>query len=342
MKRVVVDLSSSRPIWSVPRESVATIREALAEGWELVQVSAPTSSDGDGAGASQEAVHAASGAEVYVGWGIPTEVVKAAHDTLRWAHTAAGGVRASITPELQSSGVILTNSQGVHADPIADWTVTAIGYCIRGFHTAVQAQSEARWAKDEFTDGQPRLLEFKGLRIGIVGVGGIGRAIAERCSALGMIVRAVRRHPDRPRPDGVAWVGGPDQLRELVSGSDVLVISAPHTRSTDRLIDERVLRGLPRGAFVLNVARGGLLDENALLTLLDNGHLGGCVLDVFEREPLGERHPFWRRPKVFVTPHVSAVSQRFWERETALLVENIKRYSSGQTLRNVVDFEAGY
>ncbi len=342
MKRVVVDLVSPRPIWSVTPEVVAAIRRAFGRGWDVVEVNAASSSDGDGGAGSLEAAAAAKGAEVYLGYGVPPGVAQAARGTLAWAHSAAAGVRATITPEFLATGAKLTNSRAVHAEPMADWVVAAIGFCLRGFHFAVAAQREGRWTKDEFTDGRVTVKEFGGTRVGLVGLGGIGAAVARRCAALGMEVRAVRRRPRAPRPRGVKWVGGPGQLVEMAKHSDVLVIAAPDTGATRGAVNDAVLRALPRGAYVLNVARGNLLDETALLMHLESGHIAGCALDVFATEPLPPDHAFWRHPRVLVSPHVSAVSGRFWERETALLVDNIRRYRRGAKLKNLVDLEAGY
>jgi phosphoglycerate dehydrogenase-like enzyme len=121
-----------------------------------------------------------------------------------------------------------------------------------------------------------------------------------------------------------------------------LVIAAPHTGATAAAVNRRVLELLPRDAVVVNVSRGSLLDEAALLELIDAGRLRGAALDVFGMEPLPEDHPFWGHRRVLVSPHVSAVSARFWERETALIVDNIRRYLAGAPLTNVVDLEAGY
>jgi phosphoglycerate dehydrogenase-like enzyme len=209
-------------------------------------------------------------------------------------------------------------------------------------HVAAVAQRERRWAKDAFTDGSGTLKELSDLSVGIVGLGGIGRAVARRCQALGMRVRGIDRRVLGRRPAGVEWVGGPEGLLALAGGSDFLVIAAPHTAATNKLIDAAVLAALPEGAYVINVSRGALLDEEALLDALEHGHLGGCMLDVFAHEPLGSDHPFWTHPQVFVSPHVSCVSERFWERETALIVENIERYRAGRRLKNVVDLNAGY
>jgi phosphoglycerate dehydrogenase-like enzyme len=336
-----VDLASTRPVWSAPPPVVREIRRAFGRGWDVVPVEALASSDGDGGAGSEAAIAAAAGAEVYIGWGTPRGVVAAARHTLRWAHTAAAGVGSSLTPEFRATGALLTNSRVVHAEPIADWVVTAIGFCLRGFHAAVAAQAERRWAKDTFTDGTVRVREVAGTRVGLVGLGGIGQAVARRCRALGMRVSAVRRTPGRSLPRGVEWVGGPGQVRALARRSDVLVVAAPHTARTRRLVDAAVLAALPRGAYVVNVARGELIDEAALAAALD-GHLGGAVLDVFDREPLPATSPFWRHPRVLVFPHVSAVSDRFWERETGLIVENVRRYLGGRRLRNLVNLDREY
>ena len=237
---------------------------------------------------------------------------------------------------------MLTNSAGVHAEPMADWVVAAIGYFIRGLNRMVSAQRQGRWAKEDFTDGAVPMREFRELRLGVFGLGGIGTAVARRGLALGMKVSGVRRWPERGGPKGVEWVGGLADLARLAGGSDVLVIAAPHTTETVGAVDRRVLERLPHQALVINVSRGSLLDEQALLELLERGRLTGAALDVFATEPLPAGHPFWTHPRVLVAPHVSAVSGRFWERETALIVDNIRSYLAGAPLTNLVDLEAGY
>jgi len=342
MRRAVIDLVSTQPVWSVPDAAVARIVRAFGRGWEVVAVREPSPSDGDGAGGSTAGVRAAAAAEAYLGWGVAPAVVAASGGSLRWAHTAAAGAGGSITPELIASRALLTNSRGILAEPMADWAVAAIGFCLRGFHEAVAAQRARRWAKRAFTDGSIPVREFAGTRVGIMGLGGIGAAIARRCVRLGMEVRGVRRRPQRRRPAGVRWVGGPDDLHRLARTSDVFVIAAPHTPATRHAVDGAVLDALPHGAFVLNLSRGALLDEDALRARLDSGQVRGCVLDVLRQEPPSPQHPFWDHPRVLLTPHVSGVSQWFWERETALILENIRRYRAGRKLRNVVDLHAGY
>ena len=340
-RRLVVDLASPRAAWRVPPSAVRAIGAALGDGWEVVEVRAPAASDGDGGSGSDEAVGAARGAEIYLGFGVPAGVLAAGRGTLRWAHSGTAGVGATL-PHLAGSGIVLTNSAAVHAEPIADWTLAAIAYFARALDELRAAQAAGRWAKPEFADLRVPLRELRDLRLGVFGLGGIGAAIGRRGLALGMSVAGVRRRTARGGPPGIRWVGGLADLPRLAAESDCFVIAAPHTAETAGAVTRGVLELLPAGAIVVNVSRGSLLDEAALLTLLDAGRLRGAALDVFATEPLPPGHPFWTHPRVLVSPHVAAVTARFWERETGLIVENIGRYLAGAPLVNVVDLEAGY
>ena len=340
-RRLVVDLESPRAAWRAPADVVQAIRDAAGSGWLVVPVDAPAPSDSDGGSGSPASLVAVRGAEVYLGYGVPAGLLAAAGGTLRWAHSGTAGVGASL-PYLRGSGVTLTNSAGVHAEPMADWVLAAITYFARGLDRMRAAQSARQWAKDEFADLLVPVRELRDLRIGVFGLGGIGTAVARRALVLGMTVAGVRRRPERGGPVGLRWVGGLDALGRLASESDCLVIAAPHTADTAAAVGREVLKRLPEGAMVINVSRGSLLDEEALLEQLVAGRLRGAALDVFRTEPLPPGHAFWGHPRVLVSPHVSAVTTRFWERELGLIVENIGRYLAGAPLRNVVDLEAGY
>lgn len=341
IRRLVLDLRAQRPVWRVTPEVVAAVRGALAPDWEVVEIAAPINSDGDGSGGSAEAVAAARGAEIYLGFGLPPAVIDAGRASLRWAHTCTAGVGA-ILERLRRSQITLTNSAGIHAEPIADWVLAAIGHFARSFDVLVRAQAERRWAQGMFGDRTVRVRELSRLRVGIYGLGGIGNAVARRALALGMRVAGVRRRPAKGGPPGVAWVGGPEDLWRLAAESDVLVIAAPRTTGTDGAVDRAVLARLLPGAIVINVSRGALLDTDALLDVLDHGTLRGAALDVFATEPLPPEHPLWAHPRVLVSPHVSPVTDHFWEREAALILENLGRYLAGSPLVNVVDKDAGY
>jgi len=340
-RRLVVDLQSPRAAWRVPPQSVTTIRDALGPGWEVVNVAAPAASDGDGGSGSEESVRAARGAEIYLGFGVPRGVLDAGRGTLRWVHSGTAGVGSSLA-HLRGTGVVLTNSAGIHAEPMADWVLSAITYFARGLDYQLAAQRRAHWAKAEFADLAVPLMELRDVRVGLLGLGGIGRAVAARCAALGMRVAAVRRRPELGGAPGVAWIGGLADLPRLATESDCLVVAAPETGATAGAVTRAVFERLPAGAVVVNVSRGGLVDEDALLDLLQRGRLRGVALDVFRAEPLPPGHPFWTHPRVLVSPHVSAVTTRFWERETGLILDNVRRYLAGEQLRNVVDLEAGY
>jgi phosphoglycerate dehydrogenase-like enzyme len=340
-RRLVVDLASPQAAWRVPASTVQAVREALGPDWEVVEVAAPAATEGEGEPGSPQAAAAARGAEIYVGYGVSAAVVAAGRGTLRWVHSATAGVGGSLR-RLAGTGIVLTNSAGVHAAPIADWVIAAVAYFARGLDRMRAAQAAERWARDEFADGGIPVREFAELRLGIYGLGGIGSAVARRGLALGMSVAGVRRRPERGGPAGVRWVGGPGDLGRLAAESDCLVIAAPHTPETHAAVGRDVLARLPADAIVVNVARGTLLDEAALIALLDAGRLRGAALDVFAVEPLPPGHPLWRHPRVLVSPHVAAVTGRFWERETGLIVENVRRYLAGAPLLNVVNAEIGY
>lgn len=341
MPRLVLDLRDRRPIWALPDWAVEEVRAALPAGWELAVVDAHADGSGDGGGPSAEAVEAVRGAEVYVGYGLARELFRAGEGTLRWAHSGSAGVGGALYPEMVRSDIVLTNSAGIHAEPIADTVLAMVLHFARGLDFAVRAQAERRWCKECFESADAPVREADELTVGILGLGGIGRAVARRSAALGMRVLAARRR-ESPAPAGVELLHGEGALDRLLERSDVLVVTVPETAATRGMIGRRELALLPRGAVVVNVARGRVLDEEALVDALRRGRLRGAGLDVFVREPLPPDSPLWGLPNVLVTPHVSGTSHRFWRREADLIVDNLRRYVAGEPLRNVVDKAQGY
>jgi phosphoglycerate dehydrogenase-like enzyme len=344
--RLVVDLKEGRAVWSIPAWALDEIRAAVPAEWEVVVVDALADSSGDGGGPTPAALEAVRGAEVYLGYGIPRELFAAAtappHGRLRWAHSASAGVGGSLHPAMLASDVVLTNSAGVYAEPMADQVLAAILYFTRGLDVAVRQQREARWDKGPFNAVPTFMRELSEGTVGIVGLGGIGRAVARRAAALGMRVIATRRRPQADAPEEVEVLAGEDALERLLPRSDYLVVTVPRTRETAGLIGARELGMLPGGAVLVNVARGGIVDESALAGALRSGRLRGAALDVFEREPLPGDSPLWRLPNLLATPHVSGTSRLFWRRQAELIVENLRRYLAGAPLLNVVDKRAGY
>lgn len=341
MPRLVIDFQDRRPIWRVPDRAVERIRAALPDGWETVVVRASADGTGDGGGgASVEAVEAVRDAKIYLGLGVAPEIL-AAGTGLRWTHTGTAGVGGSLTREMLESDVVFTNSAGVHAAPVAETVLALLLHFARGLDVALDAQREGRWDKGWFNAASSPVGEVGASTVGIVGFGGIGRAVAERVRALGARVLAVKRRPADAAP-GVELVYGEDGLRRLLEESDHVVLTVPETDETRGLIGRAALERMKPGAVLVNVARGGVLDEDALVDALSAGRLRGAALDVFAEEPLPGDHPLWRLPNVVVTPHVSSYTHSYWERETALVVENIRRYLTGGRLLNVVDKRAGY
>lgn len=186
------------------------------------------------------------------------------------------------------------------------------------------------------------LRELSALRVLVVGAGGIGSAVARRFTAMGCRCVGIRRRPELGVPEGFARVAGPGALEAELAQADVLVLAAPLTAKNEDLINSRRLSLLPTGAIVVNVARGALISDVALLESLTVQHVRGAVLDVFSTEPLPADHAYWRHPSVLVTPHVSGVSTQHWRRALDLFEDNWRRWHAGGPLRNVVDLDAGY
>ncbi|HSU12638.1 D-2-hydroxyacid dehydrogenase [Longimicrobium sp.] len=340
-RRLVVNLRDQRPVWAIPPACVDEIRAALPEGWECVVVDAYADGTGDGRGAGGEALEAARGAEIYLGWGVPREIFLAAGDALRWAHSASAGVGGVLYAEMRESDVILTNSAGTHAEPIAETVLAMMLHFARGIDFAVRAQAERRWDKSPFDAADTPVRELADATVGLLGLGGIGRAVGRRASALGMRVVATRRS-SAEGPPGVEVMTGEGALERMLAVSDYFVVTVPRTADTEGMIGARELSHLPRNAVLINVSRGDVVDEAALVEALRSGGLRGAGLDVFATEPLPAASPLWTLPNALLLPHVSGTSLRFWRRETDLIVANLRRYLSGEPLLNTVDKQAGY
>lgn len=342
MPALVVDFSEARQIFALPDWVLEAIRATLPGDWELRALSGGTSGRGDGGGsASPETLAAVADAEVYLGFGIPAEVIRGG-PALRWVHSGTAGVGSSLTPEMLDSDVVFTNSAGVHAVPMAESVIGMLLHFARGFDVALEAQRESRWDTTRFDAADAPVRELGGTTVGVIGYGGIGREVARRALALGCRVLATRRRPELGAEPGVELVTGDDALLRLLSESDHVVLTAPKTASTEGMIGAAELERMRHGAVLVNVARGGLVDEAALVEALERGRLRGAGLDVFAAEPLPPESPLWRRPDVLITPHVSPYTHRFWEREAALVTDNLRRWLNGRPLLNVVNKQAGY
>jgi phosphoglycerate dehydrogenase-like enzyme len=226
---------------------------------------------------------------------------------------------------------------------MAEYVIGGLLHFWRGFDMTQASQRESQWSREEFVSGDCPLREIGENTVVIVGTGGIGVEVATRLTALGAACIGLRRRPEIGAPAGFRRVAGLDALDTLLPTADALVLAAPLTPATRGLMTDARLASLPSHAIVVNVARGALVDEEALTRRLASGALRGAVLDVFQEEPLASDSPLWQLRRALVTPHVSAVTpRRFWERELVLFQDNWRKYIADVPLRNVVNKDAGY
>jgi phosphoglycerate dehydrogenase-like enzyme len=258
---------------------------------------------------------------------------------LRWVQSPAAGVGSLMFPELLASDVVLTSARGIRARSIAEHVLGVTIALARRLPATLRAQAAHRWAQDEL-ETETRTLQ--GRRMGIIGLGAIGHEVAKIAAPFGFRVSAIRRRAGEPAPDGVDEVWTPDRLPDLLAQSDVVVLAAPHTPETKRLIGRAQIDQMKPGALLVNVARGKLVDDEAVIEALRDGRLGGAALDVFSQEPLEPSSPYWDLPNVIVTPHTSGAMQDYWTPLVALFADNLRRFEKGEPLRNVVDKVAGY
>jgi phosphoglycerate dehydrogenase-like enzyme len=273
---------------------------------------------------------------------------------MAWVHSASAGVERVLTPASRERGLVITNARGVFSRPIAEYVLMMMLAVSRRLPQLLELQRERTWQPLEGA-------ELRDVTVGIVGLGSIGRAVGALATAFGCRVVAVRRRTEagadvHPSDAGATHehddralgeimldrVLGPEALPELLAESDFIVLAAPLTPETEGMINEEALAHVKPGAWLINVARGRLVDERALLWALRDGPLGGAVLDAFREEPLPPTSPFYDLPNVIVTPHTSWSSGRVLDRSVGLFCENLRRFRRGEPLLNVVDTGAGY
>jgi phosphoglycerate dehydrogenase-like enzyme len=265
----------------------------------------------------------------------------AAATRLRWIHSPAAGVGGMLFPEMLASPVVITNSRGMSADTIGEHVLAVTLALFRRLPHAFRSQQAREWAQDAI--GAEGHRSLAGARILIVGLGAIGLAVARRMSALGAHVTGIRRRASTAAAaEGLREIAAPDRLRALLPEADVVVVSAPHTRETRGLIGAAELAAMAPDAILVNVSRGQLIDEPALVAALAAGRIGGAALDVFTDEPLPQDSPFWTLPNVLITPHTSGFRPDHWDAATDLFAGNLRRFDEDRPLLNVVDKKAGY
>ncbi|MBW4444646.1 MAG: D-2-hydroxyacid dehydrogenase [Plectolyngbya sp. WJT66-NPBG17] len=284
----------------------------------------------------------ASNAEIYLSAGLlkPAVLDKVLNTApaLRWQHTPSAGVNHLLTPTALARDIILTNGAGVHAIPISEFVLALMLDHVKHLKTLHQLQEQHqwdyRWKRNIF------LQELSDATVLIIGAGGIGQAIAARASSFGMHVWGSRKHP-QPSPHFEKIVGAAE-WHPLLPEADFVVLATPLTPETKEMINADVLRAMRSSAYLINIARGALVDEAALLTALTEGWIAGAGLDTFATEPLPPESPLWSLPNLFVAPHISWSSAHSRRRTVNFFLENLNRYRSRQPLQNIVDRAAGY
>jgi phosphoglycerate dehydrogenase-like enzyme len=240
---------------------------------------------------------------------------------------------------MRERGLIVTNTSGVHATNISEHVLAMMLAFARRIPFLVRAQLERTWKDDE---GRQGVFELEGQRLLVVGFGEIGQALARKGNALGMRVSAIRRSNASSVPEYVERTGDVSSLAALLPDADHVAICLPQTNDTIGLFDAAMLGRMKRGSYLYNIGRGPIVETDALVDLLESGHLAGAGLDVTEPEPLPVDSPLWDRENVLITMHTAGATPQFWPRIMAIIIDNARRFQTGEPLRNVVDYDAGY
>jgi phosphoglycerate dehydrogenase-like enzyme len=292
-------------------------------------------------GNSREAFErAAPDANVILNWSGSRALLRDAFlmtPNARWVHSRSAGLDTLLFPELVESPVPLTNGTGVFSQSLGEFALAAILYFAKDFRRMIRNQVAGRWEQFDIE-------EISGQSVGIVGYGDIGRAVATRVRAMGMRVFAVKRHgPPLYNVDPlVDRIYSPEDRVEMISRCDYIVMAAPLTPETKGMIGEAEFAAMKPSAVVINVGRGPVIDEQAMLKALTEGRIKGAGLDVFTHEPLPAGHPFYQLENVLISPHCADHTADWLEQAMRFFLENFERFRKGEPLRNVVNKKLGY
>jgi len=292
-------------------------------------------------GLSPEAFErAAPDATVILSWAFSRDLLRAVmamSPRLRWVHTRAAGIDNLLFPELVASPAVLTNGSGVFSSSLGEWVIGAILYFAKDFRRLVRSQMEGKW--DPFT-----VTEISGQTLGIVGYGDIGRAIAARARHLGMrVLGMTRRGPLLYNADPlVNQVFGPADRLRMIEQCDYVVVAAPLTAETRGMIGEEEFGAMKASAVIVNIGRGPVIEEAALVRALSEKRIRGAALDVFDCEPLPQGHPFYLMDNVLLSPHCADHTTTWLDDAMEFFVANFERFRKGEPLLNVVEKQRGY
>ena len=292
-------------------------------------------------GTSAEAFErTAEDATVIFSWGFSRDLLRQVvtmSPRVRWVHTRSAGLDTLLSPELIESPAVLTNGSGVFSQALGEWVVCAILYFAKDLGRLVRSHMAKRW--DPFD-----VEEISGKTVGIVGYGDIGRAVATRVRNLGMrVLGLTRRGPLLYHVDPlVTQVFGPQDRIHMIEQCDYIVVTAPLTKETRGMIGEPEFAAMKPGAVIINVGRGPVIDESAMVRALTEKRLKGAALDVFDHEPLPEGHPLFALENVLLSPHCADHTPDWLDAAMRFFLDNYQRYRKGEPLLNVVDKQLGY
>ena len=271
-----------------------------------------------------------------MGPGIPLQTVWDLAPRVQWIHSLSAGLESILFPALVESTVPMTNGRGVFKESLGEFVVASILHFAKDLRRMVRSQEAGRW--DQFD-----VEMVAGKTLGVIGYGEIGRAAAVRAHALGMKIHVIRRRPQLSDEDPIVSKSFTVAERaEMMAGVDYLLAAAPLTEETRGLVGAAELARMKPSAVVINVGRGPVIDEAALIAALRDGTIKGAALDVFDKEPLPEGHAFWGLSNVLLSPHCADHTATWTDEAMQFFLENLGRYESGQPLLNLVDKKSGY
>lgn len=314
---------------SLSESRLNRIREAAGSDYHVVRTTD-----------EREAREHMDDAEIAFGWFPPSLLPEA--DALQWIQSWAAGAdwlfdREELTAK---PDLVVTTSSGVHAAPVAEHALGMLAMLARRFPSMLDAQRERRWTGDDYT--YDTMMELTGGTLVLVGTGAIGQRIARLAAALDMHIVGVRRTPSGEPVPPISETVGPERLHDALATADATVVTLPKTRETEGLFDQAAFATMKPGALFVNVGRGEVVQESALVEALQSGPLRGAGLDVFEDEPLPEDSPLWTLENVVLTPHIAGITPHYPERAATLFIENLRRWRRGKPLNNVADRAHGY
>ena len=254
---------------------------------------------------------------------------------LKWIQSFSAGVEKVLTQEVKESDVIVTNVSGIHAIPIAEHVLGFMLIFTRRFYETFKQQEKKIWKKDK------KITELREKTVLVVGLGHIGTEVARLSNYLGAYVIAIKQNV-KNKPDFISKVYSADQMDKILPKADFVILCLPHTEKTHHIFDKKKFKLMKKSAVIINIGRGGLINEMDLLEALDKKIIGGAGLDVTEEEPLPKNSKLWEMENVVITPHHSGWSEKYMDRAIDIFCLNLKAYLKGKPLPNLVDKKRGY